>query len=159
MDLVAFLDDFGGSDRLGILNGIVFGKFTNNLPVAGAETGSSVENFLMCGETHKMRNDFDTKAAQGRGFESVEIFVDEARTDDEVGSVLLDWFDEIFDVIDAVLAIAVELNGDIIIVGKSIFVASLDGAANAEIVDEVYNGDVIFVTDFAGVIGGTVINN
>ncbi len=57
------------------------------------------------------------------------------------------------------LAVGVELDGDVIIMVFSVFVAGLNGAANAEVRNEV---DVIIIVVFENdlsAIGGTVIND
>lgn len=60
-------------------------------------------------------------------------FIDEARADDEVGLVIYDWLNKLVDIRNIVLAVSVILDGDIVIIFKGVFVASLDGSADAKI--------------------------
>ena len=87
----------------------------------------------------------DTKASDFRRALILGGFVDETRANDEVSLMIYDGLGKFIDEGDIVLAVGVELDGDVVTHFVSILVASLDGAADAEIRDEVDMIIIVFV--------------
>lgn len=77
----------------------------------------------------------DTEATDFRRTLVLERLIDKTGADDKVGLVVSDWLDELFEIRYIVLTVGVELDGDVVIIVASIFITSLDGAADAEIIN------------------------
>lgn len=77
----------------------------------------------------------DTEATDFRRTLVLERLIDKTGADDKVSLVVSDWLDELFEIRYIVLTVGVELDGDVVIIVVSIFITSLDGAADAEIIN------------------------
>jgi len=73
--------------------------------------------------------------------------------------VIYNGLDKIFDIFNIMLAIGIKLNGDIIVVFVGVFVASLNGATNAEIRKKMNMFIIILFEDLFSLIGGAVVDD
>lgn len=93
----------------------------------------------------------NAEAANSGGALVLGFFVDEVGADDKISFGGFDGGDEILDEGRVVLAVGIELDGDVVIVVVGIFVASLDGTTDAEVGDK---GDMIIIILIKNILGG-----
>ena len=97
----------------------------------------------------------DSETAHSRRLKA--LFCDKSGTDDYVGLSADNGSDEVFYVSSVVLAIAVKLDCDVVVMLQGVTIASLDAAADAQIDWEVQVGGVGFPEEFFGTIGGAIV--
>lgn len=100
----------------------------------------------------------DTKTSDFGGAVRLCGFVDKARTNDEIGFVLGNGLNEFFNVAGIVLAVSIELNGNIVTIFVGIFVASLDSATDTKISKKINIIIGIAFKDLLCGISGAVVN-
>lgn len=144
---------------LGVLERIIFGEKFDDFTIGGTETRGGVVDAFAGKKLDDIREKMDAEAANlGRAL-NLGMLVDEVGADNEIGFAGRNGGDESVYIRWVVLAVGVELDGDVITVIVSVFVAGLDCPADTEVGDESDVMVVVFHKDVLGGICGAVVDD
>ncbi len=114
---------------------VVVGEKFDDFFIGGAESGSGVVNTFAGKKFNNIGEEMNAETTDfGRAL-IFEGFVDKTGADDKVDLVVFNGFDKFFEIRNIMLAVGVELDGNVVIIVASIFIASLNSAADAEIIN------------------------
>lgn len=141
-----------------IIAGVASREKCERPPVRRSKSRGDIPNGLTGGSFEKGRKEADahTPSTAGPKFTLVSH---ESGADTDVGLAGKDRGHDVVDVRNIMLPVAIELNSDIVAMGKRVDIARLDGSAYAEVIDKVDMRDIDFIENLRGPVRRPVVDN